>query len=76
MSREPSLADTAVSTLANIRSLDSLVDDKHPLSYSIRSMRMLAEKMLSDAMYNATELTYKAKSVVSDFDKAKKEAGL
>jgi hypothetical protein len=70
MSREPSLADTAVTTLANIQSLDLLIDGKHPLRHSIHSMKMLAEKMLSDAMYNATELTWKAKTIVRDFDRS------
>jgi hypothetical protein len=73
MSREPSLADAAVTTLAAIRSLDSIADNEHPLRYSVHSMKNLAEKILSDALYNAMELTYKAKTVVSDFDKAIKD---
>lgn len=70
MSREPSLADTAVATLAAIQELNSLTDDKHPLRYAVDSIKGLAEKILSDALYNALELTYKAKTVVRDHNKS------
>lgn len=75
MSCEPSLADKAVAVLAAIKELDSLTDDKHPLKYAVYSMKGLAEKILSDALYNALELTDKAKTVVNEHNKAIAEIG-
>lgn len=71
MSNE-SLADRAVDALAEVRAIGENMDNEHSMRHTVRSMKRVAEQILSDAMRQATEIAYQAKRLVKDHDEAMK----
>lgn len=68
----PSLADCVVTALAEVRSMGELVNNEHPMRHVVRSMKNTAEKIISDAMRQASEIAYQAERIVNDHDDAMK----
>lgn len=66
----PSLADSAVIALAEVRAIGEKLDNEHPMRHAVRSMKRTAEQILSDAMRQATDISYQAKQLVKDHDEA------
>lgn len=72
MSAPQSLADCAVSALAEVRAIGETLDNEHPMRHTVRNMKRMAEQIMSDAMRQATELSYNAERLVKDYDEAMK----
>lgn len=72
MSNTQSLADCAVSALAEVRAIGETLDNEHPMRHTVRNMKRMAEQIMSDAMRQATELSYNAERLVKDYDEAMK----
>lgn len=66
----PSLADCAVSALAEVRAMGDNMENDHPMRHAVRSMKRIAEQILSDAMRQAVDLAYQSKQLVKDHDEA------
>ena len=75
MIQQPSLADCAVSALAEVRAMGEKIGDDHPMRHAVRSMRRVAENILSEAMRQAVDLAYQSERLVKDYDEAKEVAG-
>lgn len=73
MSTQQSLADCAVAVLAEIRSIDANQDTSHPMRHTVRALKRVAERIMSDAMQQASDLAYQANQIVKDYDEAEKK---
>jgi len=65
-----SLADQAVFALARVSEIGEDVPNDHPMRHAIRRMKQTAQKIMSDAALQATEIAYQAKDIKNDFDKS------
>lgn len=72
MSTPQSLADCAVSALAEVRAMGENLDNEHPMRHAVRNMKRMAEQIMTDSMRQATELAYNAERLVKDYDEATK----
>ena len=70
---QPSLADQAVTTLAQVRAIGELCGNDHPMRHVVRNMKRTSEQILADAMRQASDIAYQAKCVIKDYDDAAKE---
>lgn len=70
--QQQSLADCVVDALAAVRAIEDDIDNDHQMRHVVRSMKRVAEQILSDAMRQATEIAYQAKKIIEDHDKAMK----
>lgn len=68
--QQPSLADSAVQTLADIRAIGAGMSSEHPMRHSARTLQHTAERILSDAFYQASNIAQQAKQILSDHDEA------
>ena len=68
-----SLADEAIIALAAVRAMGEKMDDEHPMRYAVRSMKRVAEDILTQSLSQVTDLAYQAERLVKDFDKAVSE---
>lgn len=63
MDRPPSLADTAIDTLAEIRQIDSNLDPDAPERLVIREMKRAAEQAVAEGLRLAANIARSAREV-------------
>lgn len=68
------LSDDVVVALAEAKRIGDLVDNDHPMRHQVRNMKDMACRILSDAAFNATSLSYQAQQLIKDYDADKKGA--
>lgn len=65
-----SLSENVVIALAEVRSIGEELDNDHPMRHCVRTMKQMAEQIMSDAARKASEISYLAKQAVKDHDKS------
>ena len=69
---QPSLADNAVSVLAEVKAIGADIPLLHPMRYCVNELRRNAEQILTDAMRQASQIAYAAGRIVRDYDENSK----
>lgn len=67
-----SLADRAVVALADVKAIGANMDSEHPMRHVVRELKHSAERILSDAIQQATNIAYTAGHIVKDYGEATK----
>lgn len=65
-----SLSDDAIVALSDVRRIGENLDDEHPMRHAVRNLKRSAETLISDAMRQATDLSYQAAQLVKDYDES------
>lgn len=63
MAENMSLADQVIQALSAVRGIDENVDNDAPERHQLRSMKRVAEQVISDAMRTAIDLAWQAKDL-------------
>lgn len=70
----PSLADNAVDTIAAVRAMGDGLPAEAPERHTVRSLKRIAEDILTTAMRQARDLAYQAEYLSKDMGDAVKAA--
>ncbi len=63
MAENMSLADQVIQALSAVRGIDEGVDNDAPERHQLRSLKRVAERIISDAMRTAIDLAWQAKDL-------------
>lgn len=68
-----SLSDDVIDALSKVRQIGENLDDEHPMRHAVRNMKRSAETTITDAMRQATDISYQAAQLVKDYDESLKQ---
>ncbi|MFY9480248.1 MAG: hypothetical protein WAQ08_21650 [Aquabacterium sp.] len=63
MSQHQSLADQAVETLAAVSAMTDALTNDHPERHAVRSLKPIAQDIISNALRQARDLAYQAEEM-------------